>query len=371
MRILIWSGSYAPGVGGVEVVTHGLARGLAAGGHVVQVVTQSFGSHAGTEHAPEGLVHRLPFHEALASRDPSRVALLTRETARVLAELSPDVVHAHAFHPSEYFLLRALNGSSCRLVFTLHGWTPLAPGRHTLRERILRRADWVTGCSQDTVNQVRRHLPEIASRTVTVLNGCPDPGVAIAPLWFDPPHVLAIGRLVEAKGFDDLLRAIAAIRRGHPAARLTIAGDGPHREALERESVRLGLADCTHFPGALARHEVWDAINRATLVVVPSRAPEGLGLAALEAGLMERPVVATRNGGLAEAVVDGRTGFLVQSGHPEDLARSVIHLLDDRALAVRLGRAGRVHVLNRFGWDAQMAAYQRLYETWQEGDGEA
>ncbi len=85
-------------------------------------------------------------------------------------------------------------------------------------------------------------------------------------------------------------------------------------------------------------------------------------MVALEAALMERPVVATRDGGLPEAVVDGHTGFLIESGDRKGLERSILSVLGNPELAARFGRAGRRHVLDGFDWDTQVSNYSSLYE---------
>ena len=168
MRILIWAGSYPPELGGVGVVVEGLARSLAARGEAVQVVAQSADNEGTTDRKPEGVVHRLPFHQVLSSRDPARVAALTERVARIMRDFEPHVAHVHAMHPSEFFLLRTADVAPCPLVFTLHGWTPMASGRDTLRDRMLRRADWVTGCSQHVVDRAIREVPEIDGRSLTI-----------------------------------------------------------------------------------------------------------------------------------------------------------------------------------------------------------
>jgi glycosyltransferase involved in cell wall biosynthesis len=312
---------------------------------------------------PEAVVHRLPFHQVLSSRDPSAVMALIHRVAALKQSFEPDLVHVHAVHPGEFFLVQTMRVAPCPLVFTLHGWTHLAPGEQTLRTRLLRQSDSVTGCSRHVVDRAILELPEIADRTETIYNGLRDSGAEIARLPFDPPRLLCIGRLVESKGFDDVLRVFPAVLQEHPGARLTLVGDGPYRPELERLCARLGLSERTDFAGAVSRDEVFAWLNASTLLVVPSRGgAEGLPMVALEAALMERPVVATRDGGLPEAVVDGRTGFLVESGDRDGLARSVMNLLRSPTRAEQLGRAGRRYVLDTFNGDAQVARYIRVYE---------
>lgn len=364
MRILIWSGSYPPELGGVSVVVHGLARSLAARGETVQVVTQSRDGESATDLKPEGVVHRLPFHQVLSSRDPARVIALTGNVAEIKRNFQPDLVHVHAVHPSEFFLLRTATVAPCPVIFTLHGWTPMASGQDTLRERMLRGADWVTGCSQHVVDRAILEVPDVGGRSRTIYNGCSDPGLRIAPLPFDPPRLLCVGRLVESKGFDRVLRVLPAVVKSHPAIRLTIVGDGPCRPELERECAGRDLITRTEFVGEVSRDRVFAYLNAATLLVVPSRdGSEGLPMVALEAALMERPVVAARDGGLAEAVVDGETGFLIEGGDLNGLGRSILRVVANSELATRIGRAARRYVLDRFDWEAQLTNYSNLYES--------
>jgi glycogen(starch) synthase len=364
MRILIWSGGYPPTLGGVEVIVQGLARSLAAQGHLLQIVTQSSSDGEGAvEDAPEGTIHRLPFYQVLASRDPARVAELTATIAAIKRSFEPNLVHAHAVHPSEFFLLRTADVAPCPIVFTVHGWTPMADGADTVRRRMLRRADWVTGCCQYVVDQAVRDVPEIAGRAVTVYNGCQEPDLAAMPLPFNPPRLLCVGRLVASKGFDDVLQALPAVREHHPDTRLRIVGDGPLRSDLQQQSARLGLLANTEFVGEVPHAEVFAHVNESTALVVPSReGSEGLTLVALEAALMRRPVIATRDGGLSEAVVHGRTGLLVESGDHFGLQRAILFVLESPTAAARLGDAGRRHVREHFTWEHLVAGYSSLYE---------
>jgi len=361
MRLLIWAGGYPPDVGGVEVIAQGLARSLTGRGHVVQVVTQSQTGRASIEMTPEARVYRLPFHQVLSKRDPAAVADLTRSVATICEDFNPHVVHVHAVHPQLFFLLRTAP-PDWPIVFTLHGWTAMAAGEETVRMRMLSRADWVTGCSRHVVERAIEAIPAVVDRAITIYNGCHAPSRAPGALPFSPPTIVCVGRLVDAKGVDVALRALPEIVRFHADARLRVVGDGPLRGALAQLASNLGVAARTEFIGAVSRDAVAEVLDDATVLVMPSRGgSEGLPLVALEAALMERPVVASRDGGLSEAVVDGVTGFLVQDADPPSIARAVARLLDDRALAVRMGRAGRARVLEHFGWDAQVDCYEALY----------
>ena len=102
-------------------------------------------------------------------------------------------------------------------------------------------------------------------------------------------------------------------------------------------------------------------MNEATFVVMPSRWEEAFGLVALEAALMERPVIATRVGGLPEIVVDGVTGILVEKENSEELASAISRLLKNPEEAIKMGRAARVRAEAMFTLEHHIDAYESLY----------
>lgn len=152
------------------------------------------------------------------------------------------------------------------------------------------------------------------------------------------PRVTFVGRLHPEKGLGVLLRAAAALRT--PGAHVLIVGDGPQRAALERAVSRRGLADRVSLVGAVPHDDVPAVLAHADVVVLPSLSEE-LGSVLLEVMQAGRPVVASRVGGIPEAVADGVTGLLVPPGDPAALAGAVDRLLADRPAAAAMGRAAR------------------------------
>jgi glycosyltransferase involved in cell wall biosynthesis len=364
MRLLFWVGSYDPDSGGVAVVTRQLALGLTALGHEVHLITQSRFDDEWTGSDREGTIHRLPFHQAIASRNPERVAALSGRVVSVLNEVRPDVIHAHAIHPSQFFLLHGVRRAPCPIVFTIHGWTELADGPDSVRRRLLRTAARVVGVSAHVTARAIVEEPEISQRAVTIFNGCPTPAIAPSPLPFDPPVVLYAGRLVHQKGVDRLIAAMPVLIGHERGLRLEIVGDGPEGRSLARLAAELGVGASVSFTGAVDHATVFRHLNRATVVALPSRGSEGLPMAAIEAALMGRPVVAARHRGIEEAVVDGETGILVESegGCEPAFAPALWRLIAGPQLAERFGRRARARALDAFGWDAHVARYARLYD---------
>jgi glycosyltransferase involved in cell wall biosynthesis len=171
------------------------------------------------------------------------------------------------------------------------------------------------------------------------LDAPPEPwGPAGGPeLPSETPVLLAICRLVEQKGVDVAIDALASVRERHSEAHLVVLGEGPLRGDLEARAEERGVADGVSFPGRVGDVSWW--LTRAAMLVHPARW-EGFGLALLEAMLSARPVVASAVSSIPEIVDDGETGRLVPVGDVEALADAIGDLLEHPARATAMGEAG-------------------------------
>lgn len=156
----------------------------------------------------------------------------------------------------------------------------------------------------------------------------------------DEPRAVFVGALEPAKSVDVLIEAWRIVAQRVPGARLSLAGDGSRREALERQATLAGLGDSVRFEGAVSRNDVRDLLDRSRVLVLPSRS-EGLGRVILEAFARARPAVATRVGGIPELVIEGETGLLVSPENPEALAKALAELLCAPETTAAMGRAAR------------------------------
>jgi len=191
----------------------------------------------------------------------------------------------------------------------------------------------------------------------TAVSVLPNPVALPEQPWADPgdqpPLVVSVGRLYQAKGYDVLLAACARLRDDGRSFRVVIAGgDSPGHEsdalALRRRCNELMLDDIVEFAGDVA--DVPSLLRRATVYVQPSRA-ETFGLATAEAMALGLPVVATCTGGLRDHIVEGRTGLSVAADDPAALADAIARMLDDAELRRDLGRAAREHARTAFAQD--------------------
>jgi glycosyltransferase involved in cell wall biosynthesis len=176
--------------------------------------------------------------------------------------------------------------------------------------------------------------------------------------------VLAVGRLVEKKGFSDLVSACGILARRGVPLRLDVVGDGPLRPQLEAAAADHGVRAVFH--GALPNEQVLGLYRRATVyclpcVVAASGDRDGLPTSVLEAMALGLPVVATSLNGLAEAVVHERTGVVVPGHDPEALADALKRLLGDPELRGDLARAARRHVEERFALERSVELLRSLF----------
>jgi phosphatidylinositol alpha-1,6-mannosyltransferase len=170
--------------------------------------------------------------------------------------------------------------------------------------------------------------------------------------------ILTVARLVESKGQDLVIRALPAIAARFPDALYVMVGGGPREEELRSLAARLGVGDRVLFMGEVGDEEAAACFSSADVFVLTSRQVvsrgevEGFGIAFLEAGVFAKPVIGSRSGGIADAVIDQMTGIMVDPEDPEQIAEAVMRLFADKGLASSLGEAGRTRAVMAFGPEA-------------------
>lgn len=167
------------------------------------------------------------------------------------------------------------------------------------------------------------------------------------------PMILSVGRLVEKKGFDTLLRAYGLLRDQGLRFRAVICGDGEKRQELEDLIEELDLQEFVELPGAILQDELVEVYRQADLFalacqILDNGDRDGLPNVLVEAASMEVPIVATDVSGVPELVDDGINGFLVPSRDPRALADRMAKLLTDVSLRRQFAQAGRERVLRDF-----------------------
>ena len=189
----------------------------------------------------------------------------------------------------------------------------------------------------------------------TIHNGVPDVSLNPVPRPAEGPIVGAVGRLSPRRASTSWFAPCALLP---PDVTCVLVGDGPLRGDLERLAASLGVGDRVIVTGWV--EQARDYLPVLDVVAMPSRF-EGFPLAAVEAMLASRPLVATPVQSIPEAVEDGITGLLVPPEDPDALAGAVAELLGDHARREEMGRLGRALALERFTSQTMARSYEALY----------
>lgn len=306
-----------------------------------------------------------------------------RQAARVRA-LSPALIHAH-FGPDATYAMPLARVLGVPLVVTHHGYDVTIEDRalarslslrlyRKRRDRLYEAAALVLCVSRFVRDQaVRKGAPPHKTLVhyigIDMASFTPDSSVQRSDV------VLFVGRLVDSKGCDQLLRAMSVVQRSCPKCQLMIIGDGPLRPRLEQTAGALALRHVKFLstqPSGLVRY--W--MNRARVFSVPSvtvnsGASEGFGMVFAEAQAMGLPVASFDTGGIPEAVLHGETGLLACERDTAGLAQNIIALLSDRPMWHRLSEAGQRRTRELFDLHHQTAALEDIYRSVLRGDAVA
>jgi glycosyltransferase involved in cell wall biosynthesis len=289
-------------------------------------------------------------------------------TSRPKSEL-PDVLHCHDW-------VTALAGIKCRwalnipLVFHVH-LPNSAPLCASIENLGLVSADLVTVSSENIKGEtMNRRMPidvgggMMPIRDIKVVKNGVDLGVfQPSKDWpADEGYILMVGRLVEQKGVEHLLRAFSYVREKF-SVKLKIVGQGECKEWLERLSYNLLIGGDVEFLPHVQHEELAKLYQQARLIAVPS-VFEPFGMVALEAMACKRAVVASRVGGLTEIIKDGTTGYLAHPKDHLDLAQWIMTLLANDDLRNRMGDAGYDRVsAEGYTWPSVADHVKNLYLT--------
>jgi glycosyltransferase involved in cell wall biosynthesis len=181
------------------------------------------------------------------------------------------------------------------------------------------------------------------------------------------PQILFVGRLVERKGVDYLIRAFAEVRKEIPAF-LTIVGDGKEREKLENLAKELGIRESIRFTGFVSSPDLERYYETCDLFILPAifdrnGDTEMLGVVLLEAMSYKKPVIASNVGGIPDIVKNYQTGVLVPEKSIEELRKAIIELLGNENLRKELGESGYRFIKEKFSWERITTQLKNLYQT--------
>jgi len=363
IKILFWTELFFPHIGGIEVFGAQFIKALLRSGYTVEVVTSHSGARLPDITEKEGIrIHRFPFQKTLAQRDMKEIKQISAKVIRLNKHFRPDIIHVNTIQPSLFFFYHTRSSYPASFVLTLHQPPLSSSGNSSLLHNTMSSADWITTVSHNLLSEARRYAPGIESKSSVIQNGLECPHTKPSRLSFKNPTILCIGRLIKDKGFDIAIGAFQSILKSLPEANLIIAGDGPERKYLEEKTSCLGLSRAVCITGWIPPEEVPELMNKATLVVVPSRWEEPFCLVALQAAQMGRPVVASKTGGIPETVLDKKTGLLFEKENIKDLEEKILFLIQNPHAALRMGKTAKKRADTEFSMGRVVKQYDSLFK---------
>jgi glycosyltransferase involved in cell wall biosynthesis len=392
MKVLLIN-DYGYEAGGAEVIVYTLRDALVKCGHEVRVFASS-ASNGRSPQMADDLCHGTLAEERTSLQCMNLSAF--RELRKVVRFFNPDVAHVNLYLTQlSPFILQALG--RVPTIYYAQWYRAICPigtrllpagdkcthhvGIECLKQGCIPRHYWPRLMAQMAINQVwfRRfnRVTAISRAVATQLEQYGGDAMQNVDViypgtkWIAPrtaehlalnPIIICAGRLVSEKGIDVLIRAFWLIHASHSHCELWIVGDGPSCADLIALVERLGLKNYVMFMGQKSQIETLALIRQSWCLCVPSLWEEPFGMIAAEAQMQGIPVIASQSGGLAEIIDDDNTGFLVQPGNVDALAKCMLKLITNRSLVIKFGRQAHARASRLFDADDFAKRLELVYD---------
>jgi phosphatidylinositol alpha-1,6-mannosyltransferase len=373
-KVLFVTNDFGPRAGGIETFIIGLIERRAFASTIVYTSKQ-----ANSQEYDQMWEKK---YGVKVIRDSSRILLPTPRVARrISALIKAEGISVAAFGAAAPLGLLAHSmkrSGIVRIVALTHGhevwWAKVFPFNLLLR-RIGTGVDSLTYLGEYTRQMISRPLTQSAKSAMIKIA----PGIDTD--HFSPRNsanlrqslqlsqkkvIVCVARLVHRKGQDKLIDAMPSILESISNAHLLIVGQGPYQSKLVKRVKKLGLEESVTFVGRINYEKLPEYICVGDLFAMPSRSRfgglevEGLGIAYLEASACGLPVIAGSSGGAPDAVVDGKSGEVVNGTDITAIAKTVIKFLRDPEGSRQMGQFGRNWVVEKWRWEIWSQAFERL-----------
>jgi glycosyltransferase involved in cell wall biosynthesis len=351
----------ADAISGATVHVRDMSKALIARGHRATVVVS--GAGAVTREFDLSGIPYVSVRHLRRSVNPLRDVLAVREMVRTIRRLNPDVVSAHTAKAG-CIARMACAHLKVPVLYTPHGWAigdRISRLQGFLYRHVERRtaplSAAIVNVSEYELRLATHHRVGSPGLHHVIHNGMPD----IAPMLRADPRrqpcrIVMVARFEEPKDHATLLAALAGLRQ--LPWQLDLVGDGPLEAAIRARAESLGVAGRVHFRGACA---VADVLAQAQIFVLSSRS-EGFPRSILEAMRAGLPVVASDAGGVAEAVRDGQTGYVVPRQSTDAMRGALETLIRDPFRRAAFGAAGRRDYEAKFTFGRMFERTVAIYE---------
>lgn len=356
MRILIPAFDYKPQNGGVATYTYELALELQKQKHDILVLAphrpgaDDFDKTSGLD----TVRYSSPQKALLAFK--KLPAIIAKQTA----DFNPDIIFCPLWFP---------DAASTHLTLKLFPKTPLFIAAHgtelstantsllqtlrnfllkSVKQKTFKKAKNIFAVSHNTKNIILEQYPELKHKTLVVSNGVNLDiyrKIKIPQPTTDAPRLLTVSRLIPSKGIDSVLYSLPDVIKIHPQLKYTIVGSGPDKGRLQDLIRHLQLENHAQLVGFKTQEELVHIYNSNDLFILLSKSSpphiEGFGLVFLEAAACELPSLGARSGGIPDAVLDGHTGWLIDTQNTCDITHKLLDILADRQLLKTVAQSAR------------------------------
>jgi len=377
MKMLFITEKFPPSEGGSRIYYYNLCRHYPAGN--VVVLTKKVDGWEDFDRAESLRIIRKgrPLPNWKYTQVPKMLMPLLRSIYLTLRE-KIDVIHCGDFFPAGPIglIIKKLFGKP--YVYYVHGegytWFNQFRFQPKIRRVILRNADRIVAACSYAEEGVIRDLGGGKEKIVMI-----NPGVdynRFDPAWRDEclirelglenkKIILTVGRLVERKGQDTVIRAMPKIIASVPDAVYVICGRGPYEGPLKGLADELGVGKNVRFLGFVPNEKLPNMYSICDLFVMinrdtPGEGPEGFGMVFSEANAAGKPVIGGRSGGNSDSIVEGVTGYRVDPLDVDEVAAQIIMMLRDDGLRATMGRNARAWVVENFNWQEKALQLERL-----------
>jgi phosphatidylinositol alpha-1,6-mannosyltransferase len=360
-KVLLVTNDLGPRAGGIETFVLGLIEGLPKDSLIIYTSSQK-----GDKAFDAQLLEKFG---AVVIRDRAKMLLptprITRKAVKILKQQQIKNVWFGAAAPLALMAGKLRSAGASNIVALTHGhevWWAKIPILKSLLKKIIKDVDhlgylgdFTKGEIAKICNQPQKFLQIAPGIDTEHFAPKTARGDLIEKYRLDGRRVIvSVGRLVHRKGQDELVKAMPKILEQFPDAILLFVGEGPIKQMLFNSAKQLGVLPKVVFTGRVSHHDLPDYICLGEIFAMPVRSRfsglevEGLGIVYLEASACGLPVIVGNSGGAVDAVLDKKTGLLVDGTKSDQIADAICELLANPERAKQMGAAGRDWVINNW-----------------------